>query len=202
MWRRWFDSSNKCHRFAVASSIQVSLNARKRAQCKGRGGNNKMMWGTVCNKQLKLSGNTVGCYNAEIVLSNIRYGIKSSCFCNTRLYTEILGKICRSMSRIHSSHCGTSTRGAMAWYLRDWNPPVDQWSQANGLLTGHRRPWFNAGTSLHTFANLFVKCWVRRAPAWKPLPTYPFRGRPPQLWDILTNVSAQHATNSRVCDSL
>lgn len=51
-----------------------------------------MMWGTVCNKQLKLSGNTVGCYNAKIVLSNICYGVRSGCFCNTRPLYRNFGK--------------------------------------------------------------------------------------------------------------
>ena len=84
---RWFDSGNKRHRCAVALSSQVSLNARRRE-------NNKMRWGTVCKKQLKLSGHTGGCCNANLFLSNIGYGIGNNCFCNSLLR-------CRAPATIH-----------------------------------------------------------------------------------------------------
>ena len=38
------------------------------------------MWNTMCNRQPRLSRNTVGCYNARIVLSNIDSGISKQLF--------------------------------------------------------------------------------------------------------------------------
>ena len=60
------------------------------------------MWNTICNRQPRLSRNTVGCYNARIVLSNINCGISKQLFLqqlaslqSTDHYTE---NIWRSMT--------------------------------------------------------------------------------------------------------
>ena len=152
------------------------------------------MWNTMCNRQPRLSRNTVGCYNARIVLSNIDSGISKQLFLqqlaslqSTDHDTE---NIWRSMTfsfenlfvalwGLHRAQIGQHNGRIFCMS----GICVDHWSHASGISSWSKKCMTQYWHFVSYIANLPAERWVRRTLAWQPRPTYPPRGRPQQTWD-------------------
>ena len=149
-----------------------------------------LRWNTICNRRLRLSRSTVGCYNAKIVLSNTSCDFEAvvsstACFVaeHRPLHRKHLEKYDVQFRKFVRRIVGPPPPGttwSAQWrdILHDWNLHADHWSHASGNSSWSNKCMTRYWNFACYIANFPAEHRVRRALAWKPVPMYPSCGRP------------------------